>query len=286
LFEDILSGSKLRDALISGQCRSNVIEARLDGRERAPYAEGGWLVMTRQQLRKTLLALGLLLFQIKLLHMFLSPVLPVVGASRGIVCASLMAYGLLFLSSILLGRAFCGWFCPGAAVQEVCSLTIHRRAKGGWRNWIKYGVCGAWAGAVLLAAIHAGGFHRIDLLFGTQSWKPGRDLLLRFGAYVLIVPMSAALGRWASCHYLCWIAPLLILGTRIGDWSGWRALQLRPSPEACGDCGVCTEHCPMSLDVGAMVRSGVMRNDECVLCGNCADLCPTQAIRLTFSGSA
>ncbi|MDR3719029.1 MAG: hypothetical protein P4K98_09520 [Bryobacteraceae bacterium] len=113
MFEDILSGPKLRDARTGGRFWRNPIEARLDGRERAPYAEGGWLAMTRQQLLKTLLALGLLLFR-----------------------------------------------------------------------------------------------------------------------------------------------------------------------------GVCTDHCPISLDVGAMVRSGVMRNDECVLCGNIAVHCPTQAIRLTFSTSA
>lgn len=239
--------------------------------------------MTRQQIRKTLLAVGLLLFQIKLLHLFMSPVLPVIGASRGIVPASLLVYGLLFVISVFLGRAFCGWLCPGAAVQEVSSLVFRRHAQGGWRNRIKLVICGAWITAVLAAAVHAGGLHKIDVLFGTEGWRPGRELLLRFGAYVLIVPMSAALGRWASCHYLCWIAPFLIVGTRIGDWTGWRRLRLQPEPGACGECGVCTEHCPMSLDVGAMVRIGSMRNDECILCGNCVDHCPTGAIRLAFS---
>jgi hypothetical protein len=63
LFEDILSGPKPRDARTGGRFRRNGSEARLDGRERAPHAEGGWLAMTRQQLRKTLLALGLLPFR-------------------------------------------------------------------------------------------------------------------------------------------------------------------------------------------------------------------------------
>ena len=40
----------------------------------------------------------------------------------------------------------------------------------------------------------------------------------------------------------------------------------------------------MSLDVNGMVHAGTMENDECILCGECVDVCPKDVIRYTFSG--
>jgi NAD-dependent dihydropyrimidine dehydrogenase PreA subunit len=39
-------------------------------------------------------------------------------------------------------------------------------------------------------------------------------------------------------------------------------------------------NCTMSLPVDEMVARGDMRNDECILCGSCADSCPRKVIRL------
>jgi ferredoxin len=90
-------------------------------------------------------------------------------------------------------------------------------------------------------------------------------------------------GRWASCHYLCWVAPFLVIGTRIKEWLPWPSLRLRADPENCAGCETCNAGFPMNLDVREMVRGGVMRNDECILCGNCADRCPSECIRYAFS---
>jgi hypothetical protein len=62
---------------------------------------------------------------------------------------------------LVLGRAFCGWFCPGAAMQEILSL-IKSPAKAGPADRIKYGICGGWSLLVLGMALRARGFHRDD----------------------------------------------------------------------------------------------------------------------------
>jgi ferredoxin-type protein NapH len=238
----------------------------------------------RQRLRRTLVLAGFLLFQIRLLHLFMSPVLPIAAASRGILAASVVTYGVLFLVSLVLGRAFCAWLCPGTVVQELAYLVIKRPAKGGWRDRIKYVICGLWSASLVLAAVHAGGLGRFDPFFGTGPGPGPPKWLLQFGSFLLILPLAALFGRWASCHYLCWIAPFMIAGTRIKDFFGWPSLHLRADPDACLACQTCDETCPMSLDVSAMAAGGSMRNDECVLCGNCVDHCPSSAIRFAFSG--
>lgn len=240
-------------------------------------------MMNRRRLRRTLVAAGFLLFQIRLLHLFMSPVLPIVAASRGVVAASVVTYGVLFLASLVLGRAFCGWLCPGTAMQELAYLVIKRPAKGGWRDRIKYVICGLWSASLVLAALHAGGLRRFDPFFGTGAGGGPLRLLLHFGAFLLILPLAAAFGRWASCHYLCWIAPFLVIGTRIKDAFRWPSLHLRADPHACLACATCNGTCPMSLDVSAMAVRGSMRNDECLLCGNCADHCPSGAIHFAFA---
>lgn len=39
----------------------------------------------------------------------------------------------------------------------------------------------------------------------------------------------------------------------------------------------------MSLDVNGMVKSGMMENSECILCGTCVDNCKKDVIKYSFS---
>jgi ferredoxin-type protein NapH len=240
------------------------------------------MTIRRQWLRRILTAAGFLLFQIPLLHLFMSPVLPIVAASRGVLAASVVTYGILFAVSLVLGRAFCAWLCPATVIQELAHLFIKRPAKGGWRDRVKYILCGAWSVSLIAAAVHAGGLRRFDPWFGTEPGGGPPRAVLYFGGFLLIVPLAALFGRWASCHYICWIAPFLIVGTRIKERLGWPSLRLCADADACLACATCNETCPMSLDVSAMAARGSMRNDECVLCGNCVDHCPLGAVQFTF----
>ncbi|MBN2554127.1 MAG: 4Fe-4S binding protein [Spirochaetales bacterium] len=72
----------------------------------------------RQRARNGVLLVFFILFPVVL--NYLSPFLSVHGASRGIISGSLLLFGVLFLTSLLLGRAYCGWVCPGGATQEMC----------------------------------------------------------------------------------------------------------------------------------------------------------------------
>ena len=83
----------------------------------------------RQRNRKTLVMLAFLSFPITL--NFLSPYVVIDGAMNGIVNGSLMLFGLMFVSSLFLGRAWCGWICPGGGMQEIAGPGVTSSA--GWR---------------------------------------------------------------------------------------------------------------------------------------------------------
>jgi len=94
--------------------------------------------------------------------------------------------------------------------------------------------------------------------------------------------LSLIAGRRAGCHYICWMAPFMILGRKLRNLFGWPALHLRANRAKCTNCQRCTTNCPMSLDVNGMVQREDMENSECILCGSCADTCPRDVIRYAF----
>ncbi len=57
---------------------------------------------------------------------------------------------------------------------------------------------------------------------------------------------------------------------------------MKADPAKCKRCRRCSEACPMSLPVDAMVWAGKLDQLECILCGSCADACPEKAIRFSF----
>lgn len=241
--------------------------------------------MKRQRIRKALTLLSFLLFPITIFYM--SPALIIEGAAKGIVTGSFILFGLQLVSGLVVGRAFCGWACPGAGLQEACFSIQNRRVKTGRADWIKYFLWGAWIVVIVFAAIRAGGFRTIDPLYMTRQshgisiGDPSKYIVYYFFV-ALIVALALTAGRRAFCHYVCWMAPFMVIGRHIRNAFKWPSLRLRADPESCKACGSCDRICPMSLDVQSMVKVGVMEHSECILCGSCVDHCPSRSIRYSF----
>ena len=91
---------------------------------------------TRQRIRKGLVILAFLSFPVTM--NFLSPYVIIDGAMNGVVNGSLVMFGLMFLSSLFLGRAWCGWVCPGGGMQEIVEPVNRRPVNGKRIDWIKW----------------------------------------------------------------------------------------------------------------------------------------------------
>jgi ferredoxin-type protein NapH len=233
----------------------------------------------RQKIRKALIFISFLFFPITIFYF--SPVIIVQAALLGIINGSFIIFGLLFVASLVLGRAYCGWVCPGGGLGEACAMARDKEAPGGRLNWIKYFIWVPWIGVVIYFAAAAGGYNRIDFIFGTYHGISMHDIesyFVYFFFVVLIAILSWFPGRRGFCHYICWMAPFMVIGDWLRAKTGWPALQLHAASKQCAQCGKCAANCPMSLDVPQMVAAGNMRNSECILCGTCVDNCPNYAI--------
>jgi polyferredoxin len=241
---------------------------------------------TRQRVRAGLIVMSFFLFPVT--FYYLSPAVSTLGALEGVITGAVLLFAAQFASALVLGRAFCGWVCPGAGGQEALFRARDRHVAGGRWNWIKYFIWVPWLGNIVFALVRLG-VRRVDPLYMTNSGLSAADVQ-GLATYIVIIGLlvlapSLVFGRRAFCHYLCWMAPFMVIGRRLGDALRIPALRLRAERERCTKCGTCTANCPMSLEVQAMVGRGSMRNDECILCGACADSCPKAAISLGWKAA-
>ncbi len=73
------------------------------------------------------------------------------------------------------------------------------------------------------------------------------------------------------CRALCPLGALLGVFSRFSLW------RIERDREKCVDCGLCRAHCE-----GACDPDGELRVAECMVCFNCLDECPHEAIRFEF----
>jgi ferredoxin-type protein NapH len=244
----------------------------------------------RQRIRKALVILAFLSFPVTM--NFLSPYVIIDGAMNGVINGSLIMFGLMFVSSLFLGRAWCGWVCPGGGMQEMVEPVNNRPVNGKKIDWIKWAIWIPWISLIIFLAVQAGGYHTVNPLLHTQggisvAGSADRPIIIAYIIYYIVIGLFTGLavfaGRRAGCHTICWMAPFMILGRKLRNLLPWPALRLQAAPEQCRECGTCTTGCPMSLDVRSMVATSHMENAECILCGTCVDNCKQGAIRFSFT---
>ena len=236
----------------------------------------------RQKVRKGLILSSFFLFPAT--FYYLSPVVIIQSTMNGIVNGSFIMFLLMFLSALFLGRAYCGWICPGAGCQEAIFLARDKKVTKG--DLFKWTIWFPWVAAIALLAIRQGGYRKIDFLYQTKYGFSIGDVSALI-AYLCVLLILLALpafvfGRRSFCHHLCWMAPFMILGRKIRNSFQWASLQLKVESENCNHCHTCTQNCPMSLPVETMVKKGTMENIECILCGTCIDGCEFNVIRFAF----
>jgi ferredoxin-type protein NapH len=209
------------------------------------------------------------------------------GLSRGVLNAGFIFWILAFISALLLGRAFCGWFCWFGGYLELVEWSIGDKLKikipkrillylgaipfvalglkvygALLTNWIARGLPEGWT--FRLADVEPWG--------GQQTGISIVITLILFGPVLLYV-----FGRRAWCRYLCPIGALLKIFSKVSLG------KIRLVNDDCKACGICNRICAMQVDVmGDLNAHGMVHNSNCIVCLNCTDACPTGSIALSL----
>ena len=232
----------------------------------------------RQKVRKGIQTLSALLFP--LTFFFLSPYIIIMAASQGIVGGSALVFGGLFFFSIVFSRLFCGWLCPGGAVQDYIAASNGKRWNGKWKNTAKYVVWVVWFSFLVYLWVQ----NRPLTADAAFSFTIDPQYLIVYITIVLVIYLFTLFtGRRGMCHSVCWMAPFMVLGETLADLLHIPRFRLKADPDKCISCGKCAKACPMSLDIDKMVKAGRPDSTECVSCLVCVDTCPKAAIGFGIS---
>ena len=233
----------------------------------------------RQKVRRILLYTSLFLFPLTM--NYLSPYVSIDGAFAGVLSGSMLMFGVLFLSGLFFGRAWCGWLCPAGGAAEVAQTVNAKPVNAKRLRIVRYCIFAVWFGVIITGFVLAGGVKGIDPLRLTERYisvdEPFKYIFYYFVLGLFFV-LDLTLGRRGACHGICWMSPFLNAGMLAGRALHLPQMRIQAKQEACIDCKKCNNKCPMSIDVNAAVKSGSVKSYDCILCGECVDACPKQVL--------
>lgn len=235
--------------------------------------------MKRQRIRKMILILMLLFFPITI--WYFSPYLIIMGAMEGIINGSFLVFCVMTILSIFFGRTFCSYLCPIGGLQECLTLVNDKAPKQGYRNKIKYVIWAVWIMVIAACFLLQKNRLRIDFLYQTDHGISVSNIYCYLIYYVVIflaVIPSVLWGKRLICHYFCWMAPFMVIGTKIRRVLHLPGLHIVSDKEKCVSCRSCNRKCPMGLEVSEMVKTGGCYSNECIQCGECVDTCPHKVL--------
>jgi ferredoxin-type protein NapH len=193
----------------------------------------------------------------------------------GVFAAAVLHYLLAKIAGpLIFGRVWCGWACWTAALLDQLPYKRSRGRLPGWWGWLRYVHFGL--SLALVAALWYGFSYRPGAGGATAlTWFLAGNL-----AYYLVgVTLAIALkDNRAFCKYVCPVSVPLKLGARFS------LLKVTGDSAKCCERQVCEKICPMDIQIAEYIKRGErVLSTECILCQACIDVCPEQALALSFS---
>ena len=188
----------------------------------------------------------------------------------------LLAGGTIGLFSALLGRAYCGWFCPFGTIQDVVGMITKRKLNPRAFPWSKF--------VVLLVALVAA-YVTTETVF--CRYCPSGSLFGALPYVIMYNPDPIPLGVWIHAGTLLlvaagvlvvervWCRYLCPVGAIFGTFNRLSALSMKVDTTLCANCKLCLKSCPMGID--SVESIGV--STDCTRCGKCIEACNRDAIK-------
>lgn len=177
--------------------------------------------------------------------------------------------------TIILGRFFCGWLCAFGTFNDSIymvskkvfkrKLTLNPKVNS-VLSQLKY--------VVLVSIIYFIWTKGSTLFTGSSPWDAFAQLpqfadvfsQLKIGFLILgpIIVGAMFIERF-FCRYLC------PLGAIYSIVSALRIFSISKPTEKCGNCRICTNNCPMGIE---LYKVDLVTNGECISCLRCTSVCP------------
>lgn len=230
--------------------------------------------MTLQKIRKFTLIISMMLFPITIYYF--SPYLIIMAAMQHIINGSFIVFSMMFILGLFFGRLWCGFLCPTGGMCECFAQISDKTLKQGWHNYIKYGIWLVWLSGIIICYVLGKGDYTIQPFFMTEHGISISDIygyIIYYGIVILFLIPALIQGKRANCHYICWMAPFMIFGYKVGRLLHLPQLKIKATKENCIACKKCEKFCPMSLNVTQLLQKGEIKSSECILCGECVKAC-------------
>ena len=204
----------------------------------------------------------------------------------------LILYPMLIIGSVgvIFGRAVCGWACPIGLLQRATGkvprylkekFPVLKKLNGSYLDislrYVKYIILIY----LVFVTVHFIGFMftnicPVGFLVGTipvdilypGEYVPNNYFDWKFRIFILFMILIFVVERgW--CRYFCPVGAMLAPFNKISMY------HMDVDKSKCVHCNVCSDVCPMGIDVPEMNR-----DPECILCGKCVSKCPKSIINL------
>lgn len=185
------------------------------------------------------------------------------------------------------GRAVCAWACPIGLLQRMTGRSARRIKKNPFfkdlskptiDHYLRYCKYFVLIGLVFITTYFIG-FMFTDicpvgvltgtipiLLLNPGKFVPSGFFIAALIIFILFLILILLVERgW--CRYFCPVGAILAPFNKISF------LYVRVNEKKCVSCNLCSDVCPMGIDVPRMNR-----DLECILCGKCVNICPHNAI--------
>lgn len=222
----------------------------------------------------------------------ISPLEPSEGMQlglQGVVNAGLVFFALTIVTTLVMGRWFCGWACHIVALQDGCRWML---GKVGIRpRMVNLGLLGTvpWLAFAymflmpfvrrLLRGESLSGltFH----LYTEQFWRTFPSWPVALVTFAVCgFAIVYFLGAKGFCTYGCPYGAVFGIADQVAPF------RIRVT-DACEGCGHCTAVCSSNVKVHQEVRDfGMVVDPGCMKCLDCVSVCPKDALYVGFGAPA
>ncbi|WP_281413977.1 4Fe-4S binding protein [Clostridium polyendosporum] len=177
--------------------------------------------------------------------------------------------------TIIFGRFFCGWFCIFGTFNDYIYMISKKIFKTKFRvstqldtvlKYIKYAIL-----LFIIAVIWTMGSNLFDTVSPWDAFAQISDFSKAIVQYpagfmvLALIMLGAVFIERFFCRYLCPLGAVFAIVSKI------RIFKIDKPTSGCGKCRICTNNCPMGIE---LYKTDKVTSGECINCLKCIPVCP------------